>query len=89
MSVVTPHTLTITLADAADLVWAQHTVTAAHYLHAPVDPRARPMAYIVRDASQPAHCPCTPTPPAHPFPAHPANTAGRGGCCARSGPGRT
>ena len=42
------HTLTITLADAADLAWAQHTVTAAHYLHAPVDPRARPMAYIIR-----------------------------------------
>ena len=37
------HTLTITLADAADLAWAQATVTAAHYLHAPVDPRARPM----------------------------------------------
>ena len=28
------HTLTITLADAADLAWAQATVTAAH--HAPV-----------------------------------------------------
>lgn len=37
------HTLTITLADAADLRWAQTTVTAAHYLRAPVDPRARPM----------------------------------------------
>ena len=42
------HTLTITLADAADLAWAQRTVTASHYLHAPVDPRARPMAYIIR-----------------------------------------
>ncbi len=42
------HTLTITLADAADLAWAQATVTAAHYLHAPVDPRARPMAYVIR-----------------------------------------
>ena len=48
------HTLTITLADAADLAWAQATVTAAHYLHAPVDPRARPMAYIIRDAGQTA-----------------------------------
>ena len=42
------HTLNITLADAADLAWAQRTVTAAHYLRAPVDPRARPMAYIIR-----------------------------------------
>ena len=40
---MTMHTLTITLGDAADLRWAQHTVTAAHYLHAPVYPRARPM----------------------------------------------
>ena len=46
------HTLTITLGNAADLAWAQATVTAAHYLHAPVDPRARPMAYIIRDMSQ-------------------------------------
>jgi len=30
------YTLTITLADAADLAWAQRTVTAAHYLRAPV-----------------------------------------------------
>ena len=30
------YTLTITLADAAGLAWAQATVTAAHYLHAPV-----------------------------------------------------
>ena len=37
------HTLTIALGDAADLRWAQATVTAAHYLHAPVYPRARPM----------------------------------------------
>ncbi len=48
------HTLTIALGDAADLRWAQATVTAAHYLHAPVDPRARPMVYVIRDASQPA-----------------------------------
>ena len=48
------HTLTIALADATDLAWAQATVTAAHYLHAPVDPRARPMAYIIRDAGQTA-----------------------------------
>ena len=31
------HTLTIALGDDADLRWAQATVTAAHYLHAPVD----------------------------------------------------
>jgi len=48
------HTLTIALADATDLAWAQATVTAAHYLHAPVDQRARPMAYIIRDAGQTA-----------------------------------
>ena len=41
------HTLTITLADATDLAWAQATVKRNHYLHAPVDPRARPMAYII------------------------------------------
>ncbi len=70
----------LTLDDAIDLSWAQTTVTASRYLRAPVDPRARPMAYIIRDASQPA--------PAHPSPAHRANTAGHGGCRARSGPGR-
>lgn len=42
------HTLTITLGAAADLAWAQATVAAAHYLHAPVDPRARPMCYVIR-----------------------------------------
>ena len=74
------HTLTITLADAADLAWAQATVTAAHYLHAPVDPRARPMAYIIRDAGQ--------TPPARPSRARRVNTGGRGGWARRSGAGR-
>jgi hypothetical protein len=48
------HALTIALGDAADLRWAQATVTAAHYLRAPVDPRARPMCYIIRDTSQTA-----------------------------------
>lgn len=42
------HTLTIALGDDADLRWAQATVTAAHYLHAPVDPRARPMVYVIK-----------------------------------------
>lgn len=46
------HALTIRLGDAADLAWAQRTVTACHYLHQPVDPRARPMVYIIRDSSQ-------------------------------------
>lgn len=44
---MTPHALTLALGDAADLAWAQATVTASHYLHAPVDPRARPMCYII------------------------------------------
>jgi len=30
------HTLTINLANAADLAWAQATVARYHYLHAPV-----------------------------------------------------
>lgn len=30
------HTLTITLADAAGLAWAQRIVTVHHYLRAPV-----------------------------------------------------
>lgn len=35
-------------AAGADLAWAQHTVIGYHYLHQPVDPRARPMCYVVR-----------------------------------------
>ena len=31
------HTLTITRAEAADLAWAQATVTAAHKRHTPRD----------------------------------------------------
>lgn len=50
---MTSHALTISLGDAADLAWAQRTVTAMHYLHAPVDPRARPMAYIIRHEGVP------------------------------------
>lgn len=34
-------------ADERGLVWAQKKVTAHHYLHAPVDQRCRPFAYIV------------------------------------------
>ena len=40
--------LSIHLGDASDLAWAQTTVTEHHYLHQPVDPRARPMAYTLR-----------------------------------------
>lgn len=49
---MTPHALTISLGDADDLRWAQATVTEHHYLHAPVDPRARPMVYVVRYAGR-------------------------------------
>lgn len=42
------HALRIDLGNADDLRWAQATVTAHHYLHQPVDPRARPMAYVIR-----------------------------------------
>lgn len=41
------HALTVSLGDAAALAWAQATVTSSHYLRAPVDPRARPMCYII------------------------------------------
>lgn len=37
------------LGDKRDLSWAQSTVTKYHYLHQPVDPRARPMVYIIGD----------------------------------------
>jgi hypothetical protein len=40
--------LTMELADKRQMEWAQNTVAAHHYLHAKVDPRARPMAYILR-----------------------------------------
>ena len=39
--------LTITLGDRHDLTWAQRVVTERHYLHQPVDPRARPMVYVL------------------------------------------
>ncbi len=42
------HTLTIALGNTNDLAWAQRTVTASHYLHQPVDARARPMVYVLR-----------------------------------------
>ena len=40
--------ISIHLGDDADLAWAQWAVRGYHYLHQPVDPRARPMCYVVR-----------------------------------------
>lgn len=45
------HTLSFELGTAEDLAWAQSTVAMHHYLRRPVDPRARPMAYIIRRAA--------------------------------------
>lgn len=42
------HRLIISLGDAAELALSQIKVRLYHYLHAPVDPRARPMSYIIR-----------------------------------------
>jgi hypothetical protein len=39
--------LSVTLGDESDLYWAQDVVKRNHYLHKPVDPRARPMVYTV------------------------------------------
>lgn len=39
--------LSLDAQDAAGLAWCQRMVTEHHYLHAPVDPRCRPLAYIV------------------------------------------
>lgn len=40
--------ITLTVADPEGLAWAQRQVTAHHYLHAPVDPRCSPLAYLVQ-----------------------------------------
>lgn len=42
------HGMTMQLGNALDLTWAQAMVTQHHYLHQPVDPRARPMVYVLR-----------------------------------------
>lgn len=39
--------ITLQLADRAGVDWAQHQVAAHHYLCAPVDPRCRPLAFVV------------------------------------------
>lgn len=41
------HQLAIRLGNKSDLAWAQDTVSSYHYLRRPVDPRARPMVYVV------------------------------------------
>ena len=47
------HALTIDVGDANDLTWAQAIVTEHHYLHQAVDPRARPMVYVIRHHDNP------------------------------------
>lgn len=47
------HSLTIALGGRQQLNWAQATVAEYHYLHQPVDPRARPMAYVISYESTP------------------------------------
>ena len=42
------HKLRLDLGNSDDMIWAQRIVTQYHYLRQPVDPRARPMVYIVR-----------------------------------------
>jgi hypothetical protein len=39
--------LPLQLADKAGLAWAQKTVAEQHYLHAPVDTRCTPLAYLL------------------------------------------
>ena len=49
MSADTQHGMRLDLGDAGDLRWAQAVVEQYHYLHQPVDPRARPMVYVLRN----------------------------------------
>lgn len=39
--------LLLSVADRDQLAWAQEVVIADHYLHAPVDPRCRPLCYLL------------------------------------------
>lgn len=43
------HGMRIDLGNRHDLDWAQVMVKKYHYLHQPVDPRARPMVYVLRN----------------------------------------
>jgi hypothetical protein len=40
--------ISLQLASRTEVAWAQRQVAEHHYLHAPVDPRSRPMVYVVR-----------------------------------------
>jgi hypothetical protein len=42
------HNLYLEVADRQALRWAQARIAACHYLRAPVDPRCRPFAYLLR-----------------------------------------
>lgn len=39
--------ISVELASPRWFQWAQEQVTASHYLHAPVDPRSKPLAYTI------------------------------------------
>jgi hypothetical protein len=48
--------LTLQVADRRGLAWAQDQVSEHHYLHAPVDPRCSPFAYIVECGHERVGC---------------------------------
>ena len=48
--------LSLILADAAGLRWAQAQARRHHYLHAPVDVRCRPLAYLIMLFGIPVGC---------------------------------
>lgn len=50
--------LRLELATPATFRWAQRTITVQHYLHAPVDARTSPLAYVLyhADLLQPVGC---------------------------------
>ncbi len=48
--------LSIDPAGKDGLEWAQDVVTEHHYRHAPVDPRSRPFAYLVKLHDEPIGC---------------------------------
>ncbi len=48
--------LSLILAGEAGLCWAQAQVRHHHYLHAPVDVRCRPLAYLVMLFGNPVGC---------------------------------
>lgn len=50
------HSLSLCLGTPADLKWAQQSVVANHYLHSRVDPRARPMCYLVKHEGERKGC---------------------------------